>query len=173
MKKKPNQAPEPTAPSGRGSSLTFGRNGNMRFALVLLFATPSGCVSASSSKEARVQALLGKGLYREAIVEIERDAKSADDRFALGLLYAFRELEERGEAADFSRAMSLIRSAAPEVEVARHLVSDYDQRGPQVFWIFPWAHMIGPFSERPSPRPVKEPNQPLEPTRAFGPSGSS
>ncbi len=49
MKKEPNQAPEPTAPSGRGSSLTFGKNTMRLWPLFALMITLSGCRSYTES----------------------------------------------------------------------------------------------------------------------------
>lgn len=123
---------------------------------VIAFA---GCVGDVASREAKIERLLAKGDYRLATVEIERGPQSAESRFALGFLYAYREIEEKGEMADFSKAIHAIREAAPEKEEAHRFLADYDQRGAQAFFAFPWAHMIGPFPERRRPQPDQKPNQ--------------
>ncbi len=128
----------------------------MRFLIVLSVVALGGCVSDIASREATIERLLARGDYRLAIVEIERGPESAEWRFSLGLLYAYREIEERGEKADFAKALQAIRAAAPKKEEARQLLADYDQRGAQVFFAFPWAHMIGPFPDHRRPEPEKK-----------------
>lgn len=125
--------------------------------LVILFAVAlGGCASGVVSSEAAIERLLARGDYRKAIVEVERGPKSAEWLFSLGLLYAYREIQEQGEQADFTRAIEAIRAAAPGKEEARHLLADYEKRGAQVFFAFPWAHMIGPFPEYERPDPEKK-----------------
>lgn len=128
----------------------------MRILFILSVVALSGCVCDVASREAAVERLLAQGDYRQAIVEIEHGPESAEWRFSLGLLYAYREIQERGEKADFTKAVQSIRVAAPGKEEARHLLADYDQHGAQVFFAFPWAHMIGPFPDGRRPEPEKK-----------------
>jgi len=108
--------------------------------------------------------LLARGDYRGAIHLIEQVPSSSESRFALGLLYAFQELKERGDRPDFARALELIRSASSEIEEAKAFIADYDARGDQVFYAFPWTHVVGPFPEMRKPAKTKQPNQALQTT---------
>jgi len=127
----------------------------MRFLMLLSVAALGGCVSETVSKETAVERLLARGDYQQAIVELERGPDSGEWRFSLGLLYAYREIAERGESADLTKAIQAIRAAAPAKQEARQLLADYNQRGAQVFFAFPWAHMIGPFPDQHRPKPEK------------------
>lgn len=133
----------------------------MRF----LFAVPAialalaGCVSNAARREANLQRLLAAGEYRRAIDEIERGTRPAGYRFTLGLLYAYREIEDRGEMADFTGAVREIRADAAETEAARTFLADYEQRGSQAFYALPWAHLIGPFPEVRRPQITEKPNR--------------
>lgn len=91
----------------------------------------------------------------------------------MGLLYAYREIEEKGEKADFTRALGEIRAAAPEKDEARQFIADYEQRGAHVFFAFPWAHMIGPFPELRRPQAAEAPIQVPEPMSGLAPGHGS
>ena len=130
----------------------------MRLLFFFAVSALTGCVGDTASREAKIERLLASGDYRLATAEIERGPQSAEWSFALGLLYAYREIEEKGEMADFSKALQAIRKAAQEKEEARRFLADYDQRAAQAFFAFPWAHMIGPFPARRRPQPDQKSN---------------
>jgi hypothetical protein len=145
----------------------------MRSPIFLLLMVLAGCTSETALHKTSIERLLAKGDYRQAITEIEHGPRSAEWRFFLGLLYAYREIEERGEKADFTEAIAEIRAAMPENEEARWLIADYEQRGAQVFFAFPWAHLIGPFPEKRRPQPAEARIQPPAPTSGLAPGRGS
>jgi len=129
----------------------------VRIVLIILLGLSAGCTSADKANEDKVQRLLAKGDYRGAISVIECGPRSAEGRFSLGMLYAYRELDEKGEKADFTQAVELIRSAAPDSEGAREFMADYERRGAQLFYAFPWTHLVGPFRKLNRPQPATKP----------------
>ena len=64
------------------------------------------------------------------------------------------------------------RTFVPENEEARQLLDDYKQRGTQVFFAFPWAHLIGPFPEKRRPRQAETPITLPGPTSGLVPGPS-
>ena len=135
----------------------------MKIKFLVLIAFLGGCASGGAYFDQRIEAHLAAGNYHHAIRMLEAHQDSAGRIFALGLLYAYRELDTRGSQADFTRAIERISSAAPWNEEARRLMEDYRVHGDRVFIALPWTHIIGPFP--PLTKPEKEPNQRLQTTR--------
>lgn len=116
------------------------------------------CVQAYGSTRLlseRVDEYLRSGDFAAAIVDLEENAQTPDERFALGILVAYKAIIDFGQDARFEEPMKLLRTVSISDPEALAIVQQFDRAGKSSIDSIRWDQILGPYPKLKAPLVVR------------------